>query len=119
MEVFPHARISLDNGDLFYCTNVKYSLTNNAKLVHTLRQKGVGTVQGTEDTTVDIESAVGENGEEIDGVAYVKRHVIKQIRIKIPGRTITVNGSFTSYSMDGALDSEIKVSLSFIGKTED
>jgi hypothetical protein len=117
IEVFPHARVSLDNGDIWHCTGVKVNITSNKKLVHLMRGKGI--TRGNEDTVVDIDTAVGEDGEEIDGVAYVKRNIVKQIRIKIPGRTLTVNGGFNTYALDGPIDSEIKISLNFIGHTED
>ena len=118
-QVFEHARIALGNGDLVDVTNLNYSLSDGSKQVHTLRQKGAGWTQGIEETTVTFDAVVGENGEEADWVTYVKFNLKQQIRIKIPGRTITVNGKFNSLTIDGPLDSEIKESLTFIGKTVD
>jgi hypothetical protein len=118
-EIFPHARIAMGNGDLVYVTNVKYDLTDNSKLVHTLRKKGAGFTQGTEDTNLTFDAVIGENGEEADWVQLVKKPRPEQIRVKIPGRTITIDGKYSSLSLDMPLDSEIKVSLTFIGHTVD
>jgi hypothetical protein len=115
-ERFPHGRIAMGNGDLD-AVNIKYDLTNNAKKVATLRRACAGFVKGVVDTNVTFDVVVGENGEEADWVKLVQKMIFQQIRIKIPGRTIAVDGVYTTYSLDSPLDSEIKGSCTFIGAT--
>jgi len=117
--LYPRGRIALANGDLVDCTNVKIDHTNNAKQVHTIAKKGAGITQGNEETTVSFDLVVSENGPERDWIAYLKRGLIKQIRLKLPGLTITVNGMVKQSSIDMPLDDAIKQSITFIGHTTD
>lgn len=117
--IFPRGQIALDTGDLIDVTNVKISTTDNSKQVHTIRQKGAGITQGVEETTITFEAVVSEFGEEADWMAFVKTSTIKQLRIKLPGRTITANGKFNSIDYELPLDDSIKASLSFIGHVTD
>lgn len=119
MAFYPKARVAMDGGDLVDVTNLSHEISNGAKQVHTLRQKGAGITAGHEETKVTFDAVISEMGEEFDGLKMVKRVTAKQLRIKVPGQTITVNGSFESRKIDNASDSEIKASYSFIGHTED
>jgi hypothetical protein len=118
-EIFPRGYIAMGGSDLVTATNIKVDTKNNSKQVHTLRVKGAGITQGNEETTVTFDCVVGEFGEEADWFKAIKKGTIKQIRVKIPGRTITVNGAFTDISVDIPLDGEIKESLTFIGHMVD
>lgn len=117
--VYERGRIAMGSGDLIDVTNVKIDLTNNGKQVHTLRQKGAGNVLGTEETTVTFDYVVSDQGEEADYFAMCKNGTIKQLRLKIPGRTMTVNGIYKDVSIEMPLDDAIKGSCTFIGKMED
>lgn len=117
--IFPHGRIAMDNGDLIDVTNVKHDVGNNAKQVHTLRQKGSGIVLGVEETTVSFDAVVSEEGFERDYLKALKKGTIKQIRIKVPGETITVEGTVSKRSLEVPLDDAIKYTIEFIGHTED
>lgn len=118
-KIYPRGFIAMDSGDLIDVTNVKHDITNNAKQVHTIRQKGAGVTLGVEETTISFDAVVSEDGPERDYLRFLKTGTIKQIRIKIPGETISVNGIFSTRGMELPLDAEIKFSLTFIGKTED
>lgn len=118
-KIFPRGRIALGNGDLLDVTNVKVMTTNNAKQVHTMNKSGVGIVKGNEETTVSYDTVVSEDGQERDYFGLVKSGLITQVRIKVPGETITVQGSYKTRSFDLPLDSEIKLSLEFIGSMAD
>jgi len=117
--IYPRGRIALDSGDLVDVTNVKLDLTNNAKQVHTLRRPGAGYTIGTQETTVTFDVAVSEEGLERDYLKMVKTGQIKQLRIKVPGKTINVEGVFKTVGFELPLDAEIKQSLSFVGKMGD
>ena len=118
-KIYPRGFIAMGNGDLIQVTNVKIDHVNNAKQVHTIRQKGAGIVLGVEETTVSFDAVVSEDGPERDYLSILKGGEIKQIRIKIPGETISVNGTVSSLSKELPLDAEIKFSITFIGHTED
>lgn len=118
-KIYPRGRIAQGNGDLIDVTNIKLDHTNNAKQVHTIRQKGAGVTMGTEECTVTFDIAVSEDGLERDYINFVKKGRIKQLRLKIPGETITVNGVYQTDSFELPLDAEIKLSMTFIGHMED
>lgn len=109
----------MDSGDLLDVTNVKIDLTNNAKQIHTIRQKGAGFTLGTEECTVSFDLVVSENGQERDWIGALKKGTVKQIRLKVPGQTFTVNGTVKQVGIEMPLDDAIKQSVSFIGKMED
>lgn len=114
--LYPRGRIAMTTGDLVDVTNVKFEFTNNAKQVHTIAQKGAGIVQGNQESTVSFDLVVSEQGLERDYYGYLENGLIKQIRLKVPGMTFTINGMVKSLSAELPLDDAIKVSVTFIGK---
>lgn len=118
-KIYPRGRIALDEGDLVDVTNVKIDHTNNAKQVHTIRKKGAGVTMGTEETTITYDAVVSEDGPERDYFTFVKKGTIKQLRIKVPAETLTVNGVYKDRSYELPIDDSIKLSLTFIGHMED
>lgn len=116
---YPKGQIAMGSGDLIDVTNVRHEITNNGKQIHTLRQSGAGMFRGNEETTVSFDATVSEDGPERDYLKMVKKGQIKQLRIKIPGETLTVNGMATKRSLEFSTDNEIKFSIEFKGATED
>ncbi len=114
--LYPRGRIAMSTGDLIDVTNVKFEHTNNAKQVHTIVQKGAGIVQGNTESTVTFDMVVSEQGLERDYYGYLQNGLIKQVRLKIPGSTFTINGMVKQISAEIPLDDAIKVSITFIGK---
>lgn len=117
--LYPRGAIALGSGDLIDVTNVKIDLANGAKQVHTIRQKGAGFTLGVEETTVTFDAVISDQGEERDYFDLLKKGRIRQIRLKIPGRTMTVNGTVSSIGVELPLDDAIKQNITFIGKLED
>lgn len=117
-KLYPRGFIAMGNGDLIQVTNVKIDHTNNAKQVHTIRRKGAGITMGVEETTVTFDAVVDEEGPERDYLQMLKRGSIRQLRVKIPGETITINGVVSQLSKELPLDDSIKFSITFIGHTE-
>jgi hypothetical protein len=117
--LYPRGRIALDTGDLIDVTDVKLDFTNNAKQVNTLRRPGAGYTIGNRETTVTFNVAVSEEGLERDYFLMAQRGLIKQLRLKVPGKTINVEGVFKDVGLELPLDAEIKQSLTFIGKMGD
>lgn len=117
--IYPRGQIALGSGDLIDVTNVRITTTNNARQVHTIRQKGAGITLGVEETTVSFDSVISSDGQERDYFALVKAGSITQLRLKIPGETMTVQGAFRSRDFELPLDDAIKLSCEFVGHLVD
>lgn len=117
--IYPRGRIALGSGDLIEVTNVKVTHTNNAKQVHTMARKGAGITFGVEETSITFDIVISENGPERAWARLVKRGTISQVRIKVPGETMTVNGAFQSRDFELPLDDAIKLTMTFIGAMAD
>ena len=76
---------------------------------------GSGIYSGPKECTVNFDGVISEQGEEADWLKMVEKGSIKQVRLKIPGRTITINGSYSQVSYELPVDDSIKFSLTFIG----
>lgn len=114
-KIYPRGQIALATGDLIDVISVKVSTTNNAKQVHTIRQKGAGITLGVEETTVSYEAAISEDGQERDYFALVKKGTIVNLRVKIPGETMTIQGTYNTRDFDLPLDDAINLSMNFVG----
>ena len=117
-KLYPRGFIAMGNGDLIQVTNIKVDNVNGAKQVHTIRKKGAGIVFGHEECTVTFDAFVDEDGPERDYLKMLKNGDIKQVRIKIPGETLTVNGAVSHLSEELPVDAAIKFAITFIGKSE-
>lgn len=113
--IYPRGYIAMDSGDLIDVTDVKVVTTNNAKEKHTLRQPGAGFTIGVEETNVSFSFIVSEDGYEREYIQAVQRGLIKQLRVKIPGKTLVINGVFKDHDLELPLDDALKVSMAFIG----
>lgn len=117
--IYARGQIALGSGDLLEVTNIKIDTTNNAKQVHTIRRKGAGTTLGVEESSVSFDAVIPETGEEADWYKLVKKGTYKQLRIKIPNRTINVVGIFKDVGIELPLDDAIKATIMFIGHVDD
>ncbi len=118
-KLYPRGQVAMETGDLADAINIKISTTNNAKQVHTIRQKGAGVTLGTEETTVTLDLVVSEDGPERDWIKKLKEGSIEQLRVKVPGETYTVNGVVKQVDVELPIDDAIKQNITFIGKQED
>src|SRR5574341_796310 len=94
-------------------------LVAGGKLQHTLRQKGAGLSMGVEETMVSFDALVSEDGPERDYLKLLKKGTIKQLRVKLPGETLTINGGVSKRSVEIPLDDAVKYTIEFIGRCED
>ncbi len=118
-EIFEVAAIAMGSGDLLSVTDFDLTLSTNVKQISTLRQKGVGTFKGEETCVVTFNAKIGENGEEADWIALVKQRQFKALRVKVPNRTMTINGEYGEVKIASTLDDAIVYSLSFSGHMDD
>jgi len=116
---YPRGQIALGAGDLIDVINIKYDHSNGMKQIHTIRRKGAGVSPGVEETTVAFDMVISEEGAERDYFKLIKKGTISQLRLKIPGETITVNGAFSKRSIEMPLDDAIKKNVEFVGHTAD
>ena len=118
-KLYPRGQVAHQSGDLMDAINIKVTTTNNAKQIHTIRQRGAGVTIGNEETTVTMDLLISENGIERDWLKKLKTGKIEQVRIKVPGETITVNGVIKQSDLELPLDDAIKQSVTFIGHVDD
>jgi hypothetical protein len=118
-KVFPRGQVAMETGDLVTAVNIKMDTTNNAKQVHTIRQKGAGITFGVEETTVTMDLVVSEDGQERDWLKKLKQGAIVQLRIKVPGQTFTINGAIKQVGTELPIDDAIKQNIVVVGHLED
>lgn len=120
MLLYPQAYLAMENGDLAQVTDFRVSLTNGAKVQHTLRRKGAGISFGNEEASVTFNFVIDEEGMERGYVRMLQKKQIKQLRAKLPGGdTLTINGAVGQLDLDGPLDDATKGAVTFVGKTEE
>ena len=116
---YPQSYIAQGNGDFVQCRSFNVKTTNNAKQIHTLREKGSGYTLGVEETTATAELVISEAGPERDFHRQLKEGEPVQLRVKIPGGLVlTMNGVYSGVDVDGPLDDATKFNLNFIGHME-
>lgn len=116
---YPQAYIAQGNGDFISCRSFNVKTTNNAKQIHTLREKGSGFTLGVEESTITGECVISEAGPEREFHRQMKEGEPIQMRVKIPGGGVfTYNGVYSGIDIDGPLDDATKFSFTFIGHME-
>ena len=114
-ELYPKASIAMGNGDLLDVYNVELTITANKKVIHTLRRDAAGIFKGPVEATVSFSSKIGKNGEELDYLEMVRNHVIKSLRLKLPNRTVTIEGEYGEVKYSSGNDDAIDLSTTFSG----
>ena len=116
---YPQAYLAQGNGDFVSATDFSIKTTNNAKQIHTLREKGSGFTLGTEESNVSFNLVVSERGPEREFHRQLKEGEAVQIRAKIPGGSVlTLNGVYNSIDISASLDDAVKYAIGFVGHME-
>lgn len=116
---YPKARLALGSGDLIDVYDVSLSLEDGETVISTLRQNPAGSTVGKRSATLTFKAAISEEGFERDWFGkYAKRELV-QARLKVPGRTFTVNGRLTKPAITGNVDNFIDFSCTIVGKSTD
>ena len=117
MKQFPKGAIAMDNGDLVQVLTWSLDFKNGLKLKHTLRSEApVGVVAGLQEATLTFEAEIPAEGEERNYFELCRSKKIKQVRLKVPGRTYVCDGAFSSVKIDSPIDDAVKVSCEFMGR---
>lgn len=115
-KLFPRGALAAGNGDLIQITNVSIDTKNGAKQKHTIREDGVGIAFGNEETTVSFDFDVPEEGMERDYFEQVRKKKVSLLRLKIPKKTLVIDGAYSSVKIDIPQDDAVKGSCEFVGK---
>ena len=113
---FPKGSVSQGPGDLIDCFGWGFNGEDGEKIVATLRQNPAGSTFGTRSGTLDIESAISHAGFERDWFGKWMSREVVELRLKMPGITITVTGRLTKPSVSANVDDFIKFKISCIGR---
>lgn len=117
-ENYPKGRIAIQGGELQDAYDIQLAFEDGKQTVHTFFAKGMarGSTTGKKKATVTFKSAVSANGMER---AYLEDwHANKKInvRVKIPGKTITINGVYTKPQFGSNVDNFIEFTITVEGK---
>jgi len=119
-EFYPNGRIALGNGDLEQVTDVNYTETNSAEVMSTLREAQAGIkVKPRAGATVTFNANIPESGSERDYLTQMRRKQIKDLRIKVPGKTLSVTGLPNSVGYALSSEGAIVHAISYIGFVPD
>ncbi|MFZ5896812.1 MAG: hypothetical protein ACOY0T_37495 [Myxococcota bacterium] len=118
--LYPQSYLAQGNGDLVQVTDFKVAMTNKGKQVHTQRNPGAGVVKGKPECTVTFNFVIDEGGAERNYWRDVQKGIIRQLRAKTPGgRTLVINGMYTTCDLNAPLEDATGGSCTFVGRMDD
>lgn len=115
---YPKGQIAYNGGNLQDAYDIQTKLEDGETDVHTLRNNGMasGSHGGKRKGEVTFKSAVSQAGFERDYLgAWHKRKVVN-IRVKVPGKTISITGRLRSPSWSSNVDGFIDFTVTIGGK---
>jgi hypothetical protein len=118
-ENYPKGRIAIQGGELQDAFDIALTFEDGKQTVHTFRGKGManGMTTGKKKSTVTFKSAVSANGMERAYMEDWNSNKKINVRVKIPGKTITINGNYTKPNFGSMnVDNFIEFSISVEGK---
>lgn len=115
MVKFPKARLAFGSGDLQDVYDVNLAIEDGRKLVPTLRKNPAGWTEGERSANLTFKSAIGADGFERDWLKKWQKGEIVQIRIKAPGKTITVEGVLTKPALTSNVANFTDFQISTLG----
>lgn len=113
---FPKARISVGAGDLQNATDVNVKGSRGRKLVPTMRKKVAGYTDGEANDEVSFKMAIDEDGFERNFLKKWQKGEFVQLRVKVPGETITLNGVFDEPTITSNVGGHIEFEIKCMGK---
>lgn len=113
---YPKGTVSQGAGDCVDVTDWAFDGEDGEKIVSTLRQNPAGSTFGTRSGKLTFTSAISHAGFERDWFGkWMKREVV-EIRLKLPGLTISITGRLSGPGATGSVDDFIKCKFMVIGK---
>jgi hypothetical protein len=113
---YPKGTVSQGPGDCIDVFDWTFDGEDGEKIVATLRQNPAGSTFGTRSGTLAFSSAISHAGFERDWMGKWQKREVLELRLKLPGITITVTGRLTKPSISGSVDDFVKFKISCLGK---
>jgi hypothetical protein len=117
-EDYPHGKIAVEGGELQDAYDISCTFEDSEKDVHTFRNGGQpsGSVGGHRRLTVTFKSKISRTGFERDFLGNWNRRKVIQVKVKVPGKTITCTGRFRNPSFTTTSESEVDFAITHAGK---
>jgi hypothetical protein len=112
---YPKAKAAFGAGDLQDVYDVNLANTDGRKLVATLRRNPAGWTEGARSTNLTLKSAISEEGFERSYLKKWQKGDTVQIRVKVPGQTLVVEGVLTNPIVTSNVDNFIDFTISLLG----
>ena len=113
---YPKARVGMGSGDLVDVYDVSGQLEDGEQTVSTLRSNPGGSTGGKRSAKLTFKSAISEEGFERDYFGMWAKRKVVQMRLKVPGRTISFIGRLTSPSLSNNTDTFIDNTWTLVGR---
>lgn len=113
---YPKGRLSQGSGDLIDVFDITQENEDGEETVSTLRNNPAGSTSGKRKSTLTFKSALSEVGFERDFFDKWRKREVVQLRLKVPGKTITQTGRYTKPKITSNVDGFIEFEISHIGK---
>ena len=116
---YPKASVSFQGGELMDNFEVSIERDVGEQTVHTFRNKGeaCGSTSGKQKTTVTLKNAIPETGMERDYFGNLRKRKVLNVRVKVPGKTISITGRMNKLSMSSAVDGFISLDIGVEGSS--
>jgi hypothetical protein len=117
-EDYPKGKIAVEGGELQDCYDVNLSFEDGETDVHTFRNAGQpsGSTAGKRKATVTFKSAISRAGFERDFLGRWNRRRVTQVRVKIPGKTVTITGRYRNPQFTTNADNFVDFQITHAGK---
>lgn len=115
---YPKGKIALEGGELQDAYDINLAFTDNETSVHTFRGNGQpsGSTGGKREAKCTFKSAISKAGFERDYLGNWHKRKVIQLRVKLPGKTVTITGRLTEPSVTSNVDGFVDFSCSLKGK---
>lgn len=114
---YPKGQFSFSpGGRLRQCVDVELTISNGAKLKHSLAQTPSGVFTGSREASARWTAEIPKKGSERDYVDAVMKGSRKQARLEIPGNGIVLELVVGSVTITATLEDSVRVSCNAVGK---
>lgn len=113
---YPKGTVAQGAGDCIDVFDWGFDGEDGEKIVATLRQNPAGSTFGTKSGKLNITSAISHAGFERDWFGKWEKREVVELRLKLPGITITITGRLTTPSLTGSIDDFVKFKITCLGR---
>lgn len=120
-EDYPKGHIAVEGGELQDAYDLNLVFEDGETDVHTFGGGGEakGSTSGKKKGTLTFKSAISEAGFERDYFGRYKKRKVTNVRVKVPGKSISITGRYRSPSITSNVDGFIDFSIVIAGKWTD